>query len=117
MGAGAGSLETGYALRTVCASGALAGLVAFLATPILALTIGRAISTVVVGMPFRGAIRATPSETPPELQAGAGAVALSEMEVMRVRIEGNAQPNYLRMGRTTSTPGAGGTVGACFTRR
>jgi hypothetical protein len=34
------SLETGYALRTVCASGMLAGLVAFLATPILALTIG-----------------------------------------------------------------------------
>jgi hypothetical protein len=91
------SLETGYALRTVCASGIVAGLVAFLATPILALTIGRAISTLVVGVPFRGNLRATPSETPPELQVGAGAVELSEMEVLRVRLEGEAQPKYLRM--------------------
>jgi transglutaminase-like putative cysteine protease len=96
-GRGQVSLETGYAVRTVFASGALAGLLAFLATPILALTIGRAISTVVVGMPLRGNFRTTPSETPPELQAGAGAVSLSDMEVLRVRIEGNAQPNYLRM--------------------
>ncbi len=109
-----GALETGYALRTVCASGALAGLVAFLATPILALTIGRAISTVVVGMPFRGAIRATPSETPPELQAGAGAVALSEMEVMRVRLEGDAQPNYLRMESYNIYTGRGWNRGRVF---
>lgn len=91
------SLETGYALRIVGVSGALAGLVAFLATPIVALTIGRAISTVVVGMPFRANLRASPSETPPELQVGAGAVELSEMEVMRARIEGEAQPKYLRL--------------------
>jgi transglutaminase-like putative cysteine protease len=48
-------------------------------------------------MPFRANLRATPSETPPELQVGAGAVELSEMEVLRVRIEGEAQPKYLRM--------------------
>lgn len=91
------SLETGYALRTVFASGALAGVLAFLVTPILALTIGRAISTIVVGMPLRTVIQANSSESPPELQAGAGAVALSNMEVLRVRIEGEAQPSYLRM--------------------
>jgi len=91
------SLETSYALRTVCASGMVAGFVAFLATPILALTIGRAISTLVVGVPLRGNLRAAPSETLPELQVGAGAVELSEMEVLRVRLEGEAQPKYLRM--------------------
>lgn len=91
------SLETGYALRTVFASGALAGLLAFLVTPILALTIGRAIATLVVGMPLRTTIQTNSSESPPELQAGAGAVALSEMEVLRVRIEGEAQPSYLRI--------------------
>jgi transglutaminase-like putative cysteine protease len=101
------SLETGYALRIVGLSGALAGLVAFLATPIVALTIGRAISTVVVGMPFRANLRATPSETPPELQVGAGAVELSEMEVLRVRIEGEAQPKYLRMESYSAYTGRG----------
>jgi hypothetical protein len=108
------SLETGYALRTVFASGAMAGLLAFLATPILALTIGRAISTVVVGMPLRGNLRTTPSETPPELQAGAGAVSLSDMEVLRVRIEGNAQPNYLRMESYNIYTGRGWNRGRVF---
>jgi transglutaminase-like putative cysteine protease len=113
-GRGRVSLETGYAVRTVFASGALAGLLAFLATPILALTIGRAISTVVVGMPLRGNFRATPSETPPELQAGAGAVSLSDMEVLRVRIEGNAQPNYLRMESYNIYTGRGWNRGRVF---
>jgi len=108
------SLETGYALRTVCASGIVAGLVAFLATPILALTIGRAISTLVVGVPFRGNLRATPSETPPELQVGAGAVELSEMEVMRVRLEGEAQPKYLRMESYSHYTGRGWNRGRVF---
>jgi len=108
------SLETGYALRTVCASGILAGLVAFLATPILALTIGRAISTIVVGVPFRGNLQATPSETPPELQVGAGAVELSEMEVLRVRLEGEAQPKYLRIESYTQYTGRGWNRGRVF---
>ena len=108
------SLETGYALRTVFASGAMAGLLAFLATPILALTIGRAISTVVVGMPLRGNFRTTPSETPPELQAGVGAVSLSDMEVLRLRIEGNAQPNYLRMESYNIYTGRGWNRGRVF---
>jgi hypothetical protein len=108
------SLETGYALRTVCASGMVAGLVAFLATPILALTIGRAISTIVVGVPFRGNLRATPSETPPELQVGAGAVELSEMEVLRVRLEGEAQPKYLRMESYSHYTGRGWNRGRVF---
>ncbi|MCS6919457.1 MAG: hypothetical protein NZM28_06775, partial [Fimbriimonadales bacterium] len=72
-------LETGYALRTVFATGAFTGLAAFLIAPVLALTIGQLISTMVVGMPFRAHMRSTPSvETPPELQAGAGAVSLSK---------------------------------------
>jgi hypothetical protein len=108
------SLETGYALRTVCASGIVAGLVAFLATPILALTIGRAISTIVVGVPFRGNLQATPSETPPELQVGAGAVELSEMEVLRVRLEGEAQPKYLRIESYTQYTGRGWNRGRVF---
>jgi hypothetical protein len=113
-GRGRVSLETGYAVRTVFASGALAGLLAFLATPILALTIGRAISTVVVGMPLRGNFRTTPSETPPELQVGAGAASLSDMEVLRVRIEGSAQPRYLRMESYNIYTGRGWNRGRVF---
>ncbi len=91
-------LETGYALRTVFATSAFTGIAAFLITPLIALTAGQLISTIVVGMPFRANMRSTPSaEMPPELQAGAGAVALSKMEVMRVHLEGEAQPSYLRI--------------------
>ncbi len=90
-------LETSYALRTVFAASAFTGIAAFLITPLIALTAGQLISTVVVGMPFRAQMRPTPQvETPPELQAGTGAVALSKMEVMRVRLEGAVQPSYLR---------------------
>ncbi|MCX7994127.1 MAG: DUF3488 and transglutaminase-like domain-containing protein [Fimbriimonadales bacterium] len=91
-------LETGYALRTVFATSAFTGVAAFLIAPVLALTIGQLISTIVVGMPFRANMRSTPSaEMPPDLQAGAGAVSLSKMEVMRVQVEGEVQPNYLRL--------------------
>lgn len=90
-------LETGYALRTVIATGVLTALMAFLAAPLLALTIGQFVSSVVVGMPFRAAMRApTSQEMPPEWQVGVGAVALSKQEILRVRIEGAAQPRYLR---------------------
>jgi transglutaminase-like putative cysteine protease len=92
------SIETGYALRTVFTTSIFAGVSAFLIAPLLALTIGQLISTVVVGMPFRANMRMQNTQTlPPELQAGAGAVTLSKMEVMRVRLEGEVQPPYLRM--------------------
>ncbi|MFN3691037.1 MAG: transglutaminaseTgpA domain-containing protein, partial [Fimbriimonadales bacterium] len=110
-----GRLETGYALRTVFAAGGLTGIVAFLLTPLIALTAGQLISTIVVGMPFRPNIRATQSsETMPELQAGAGGVSLSKMEIMRVRLEGAAQPAYLRMESYNYYTGRGWNRGRVF---
>ena len=108
------SFETGYAVRTVCASGALAALVAFMTTPLLALTVGRAISTIVIGIPLRGTPYATPSEVLPELQVGAGAVDLNTMEVMRVRLEGAVQPRYLRMESYNIYTGRGWNRGGVF---
>ncbi|MCS6919534.1 MAG: transglutaminase family protein, partial [Fimbriimonadales bacterium] len=52
--------------------------------------------------------------TPPELQAGAGAVSLSKMEVMRVRLEGAVQPSYLRMESYNYYTGRGWTRGRVF---
>ncbi len=108
-------LETGYALRTVFATGGLTGIVAFLLTPLMAHTAGQLISTMVVGMPFRPNLRSTlPSETMPELQVGAGAASLSKMEVMRVRMEGAAKPSYLRMESYNAYTGRGWNRGRVF---
>lgn len=109
------SIETGYALRTVFTTSIFAGASAFLIAPLLALTIGQLISTVVVGMPFRANMRMQNTQTlPPELQAGAGAVSLSKMEVMRVRIEGEVQPPYLRMDVYSFYTGRGWNRGRVF---
>ncbi|GIV09348.1 MAG: hypothetical protein KatS3mg019_1439 [Fimbriimonadales bacterium] len=108
-------LETGYALRTVFRTGAFAGMAAFVLAPLLALTIGQLISTFVVGMPFRGNMRLNnPGNTPPELQAGAGAAALSKLEVMRVRVEGPVQPDYLRIESYNFYTGRGWNRGRYF---
>ncbi|MCS7190286.1 MAG: DUF3488 and transglutaminase-like domain-containing protein, partial [Fimbriimonadales bacterium] len=110
------SLETGYAVRTVVTTGALTGLAAFVAAPILALTIGQLVASVVVGMPFRANMRmhTTSSEMPPELQAGAGAVSLSKVEVMRVRLEGAARPAYMRIESYNVYTGRGWNRGRFF---
>lgn len=108
-------LETGYALRTVFSTGAFAGAAAFVLAPLLALTIGQLISTFVVGMPFRANMRLNNSgNVPPELQAGAGAVSLSKLEVMRVRIEGPVQPDYLRIESYNFYTGRGWNRGRYF---
>jgi hypothetical protein len=111
------SLETGYALRTVLASGALAGLLAFLATPILALTIGRAISTVVVGMPLRGNFRTTPSETPQNCRRAQAQLASVRWRCCACASRATRSPTTCGWSRTISTPGAAGIAGACSTRR
>lgn len=109
------AVEMGYALRTVFTTWLLAGGAAFLVAPVLALTIGQLISTVVVGMPFRPNMPTqNSSASPPELQAGAGAVSLSKMEVMRVRIEGEVQPPYLRMDVYSYYTGRGWNRGRVF---
>lgn len=108
-------LETGYALRAVLGSGLFAGITAFVLAPILALTIGQLISSFVVGMPFRANLRPNSTgEAPPELQAGAGAVALSKLEVMRVRMEGAAQPEYMRIESYNYYTGRGWNRGRYF---
>ncbi|MCX7924281.1 MAG: transglutaminaseTgpA domain-containing protein [Fimbriimonadales bacterium] len=108
-------LETGYALRTVFTTSAFTGLTAFLLAPLIALTVGQLISTIVVGMPFRAHMRpGSATEMPPELQAGAGAVALSKMEVMRVRLEGAVQPPYLRTESYNYYTGRGWNRGRVF---
>ncbi|MFN4032299.1 MAG: transglutaminaseTgpA domain-containing protein [Fimbriimonadales bacterium] len=108
-------LETGYALRAVLGSGLFAGITAFVLAPLLALTIGQLISSFVVGMPFRANLRPnSTSEAPPELQAGAGAVALSKLEVMRVRLEGAAQPEYMRVESYNYYTGRGWNRGRYF---
>ncbi|MCS7300541.1 MAG: transglutaminase-like domain-containing protein [Fimbriimonadales bacterium] len=107
-GRGATGLETGYALRTVLISGALAGLTALLLAPLLALTVGQLVAHFVVGMPLRANMRmAQQGDMPPDLQAGAGAVALSKAEVLRVRIEGFARPQYLRIESYNTYTGRG----------
>ncbi|OYT71383.1 MAG: hypothetical protein CFK48_04715 [Armatimonadetes bacterium CP1_7O] len=107
--------EVGYALRTVFSTWVLAGAAAFLMTPLLALTIGHLISTAVVGIPFRPNMQGQHTQAmPPELQAGAGAASLSKMEVMRVRIEGEGQPPYLRMDVYSFYTGRGWNRGRMF---
>lgn len=92
------TVGAGYALRTVGTMAAGAGLVAFMLAPLLALTLGRLVSTLVSGVPLRAPMRVSSStEVPPELQVGAGAVSLSKLEVVRVRLEGAARPSYLRI--------------------
>lgn len=109
------AVEVGYALRTVFTTWILTGAAAFLAAPLLALTIGQLISTVVVGMPFRANTQIQNIQVlPPELQAGAGAVSLSKMEVMRVRLEGEVQPPYLRMDVYNFYTGRGWNRGRVF---
>ncbi len=108
-------LETGYALRTVFSTGALTGMTAFLLAPLLALTIGQIISAFMVGMPFRANMRLNNSgSVPPELQAGAGAVSLSKLEVMRVRVEGPVQPDYMRIESYNLYTGRGWNRGRYF---
>lgn len=115
-GGGATSLETNYALRTVLTAGALAGVAAFLLAPLLTLTVGQLIAHFVIGMPFRAQFRPTsPSDMPPELQVGAGAVALSKAEVLRVRLEGAVQPQYLRLESYNIYTGRGWNRGQFWT--
>ncbi|MDW8106104.1 MAG: transglutaminaseTgpA domain-containing protein [Armatimonadota bacterium] len=109
------ALETGYALRTVSVMALVAGLTAFLLAPMLALTLGQLVSTLVSGVPLRTPLR-TPNttEVPPELQVGAGAVALSKLEVMRVRLEGAARPSYMRIESYNFYTGRGWNRGRFF---
>lgn len=112
---GKGTLETGYAMRTVATMSLFSGLMALVLAPLLALTIGQVVSTFVGGVPLRAPLRPSANtETPPELQVGAGATALSKLEVMRVRIQGPAQPQYMRIESYNFYTGRGWNRGRFF---
>jgi transglutaminase-like putative cysteine protease len=82
-----------YALMGSLMAAGLASVLAFL----LWLTVGELVSGMIIRLPFRsGASTSSKEVVLPALQVGAGPVARSQMEVMRVRfLQGDAR--YLRM--------------------
>lgn len=83
-------------LKASFAFGMLAVAFAFLVTPLLWFTLGRLVSTAVIGFPIRIHTGTAQKESMPDLMVGSGPTALSKMPVMRVKLEGVPHYPYLR---------------------
>ncbi len=77
-----------------CVAGILFGMVM---TPLLSLTFGQLISGIVVGLPLRPLATPPTDQSAPALQVGSGPTALSQMLLMRVKLEGDTYYPYLRI--------------------
>lgn len=83
-------------LKASFAFGMLAVVFAFIMTPLLWFTVGRFVSTAVIGFPIRIRTGTAQRESMPDLMVGSGPTALSKMPVMRVKLEGVPHYPYLR---------------------